>query len=581
MDNKRYYIELEVLTPLSVGAGNENDWICGVDYVIKDGKVYVIDMERAARLGIDVERLASAFAQSDQRAIINLMGNRLEQASSRVFEAPVETTNPIKSFMRTQLMDKPVVPGSSLKGAIRSCLFNDFHGPKQDGEKLEGINDTVFGTMKEGDVFTRFIHIGDIVMPSTGLVNTKIFNLQGSEWQSSDWAGGWKHKGGKSSKTTSDYQPTGFNTLYECVEPGLKGIGAIDMTNRAFELLCKKFQDDHKTQAYLDKKQNVMQGGIKALFHIINSTTRNYLKKEREFFDTYHTDRVDEIIDKIDSLLRMIPADDSYCVMKMSAGVGFHSITGDWLYDDYCDEPGLWPATIDGKPCKDAGKKRYKSRKIAEYGGQLQMMGFVILRSIDENGEASYHDHLERMKVSDAQLRAEAEKAERERAEAAAKKQREQAAARRELENKYDGIMDEAKALAEDKKWDEAIAKAQEAAELIPERDDHATWIKSWTNQKSIEEANQAAKDAAGERYRQPLADVLKATSLGNVIGTTKKWVENNGGLDAFGEAELQALFAAIQSLPPKEQKQLARKRKDIVKAIGEQWTASLYELFI
>ena len=75
MDNKRYYIELEVLTPLSVGAGSENDWICGVDYVIKDGKVYVIDMERAARLGIDVERLASAFAQSDQRAIINLMGS--------------------------------------------------------------------------------------------------------------------------------------------------------------------------------------------------------------------------------------------------------------------------------------------------------------------------------------------------------------------------------------------------------------------------------------------------------------------------------------------------------------------------
>lgn len=577
MDNKRYYIELEVLTPLSVGAGNENDWVCGVDYVIKDGKVYVIDMERAARLGIDVERLASAFAQSDQRAIINLMGNRLEQASSRVFEAPVETTNPIKSFMRTQLMDKPVVPGSSLKGAIRSCLFNDFHGPKQDGEKLEGINDTVFGTMKDGDVFTRFIHIGDIVMPSTGLVNTKIFNLQGSEWQSSDWAGGWKHKGGKSSKTTSDYQPTGFNTLYECVEPGLKGIGAIDMTNLAFELLCKKFQDDHKTQAYFDKKQNVMQGGIKALFHIINTTTRNYLEKEKEFFDTYHTDRVDEIIDKIDDLLKLIPADDSYCVMKMSAGVGFHSITGDWLYDDYCDEPGFWPDS----DRRNAGKKMYKSRKIAEYGGQLQMMGFVILRSIDENGETSYHDHLERMKVSDAQLRAEAEKAERERAEAAAKKQREEAAARRELENKYDGIMDKAKVLAEGKKWDEAITKAQEAAELIPERDEHATWIKSWTNQKAIEEANQAAKDAAGERYRQPLDDVLKATSLGNVIGTTKKWVENNGGLDAFGETELQALFAAIQSLPPKEQKQLARKRKDIVKAIGEQWTASLYELFI
>lgn len=386
MDNKRYYIELEVLTPLSVGAGNENDWVCGVDYVIKDGKVYVIDMERAARLGIDVERLASAFAQSDQRAIINLMGNRLEQASSRVFEAPVETTNPIKSFMRTQLMDKPVVPGSSLKGAIRSCLFNDFHGPKQDGEKLEGINDTVFGTMKEGDVFTRFIHIGDIVMPSTGLVNTKIFNLQGRD---KHWRGGWKHGGKKG--TTSQYESTGFNTLYECVLPGMKGVGTIDMMGQAFELMSDKVG----RQNHFNKKRDLMQGDLKSLFHIINETTWNYLQKEIEFFDVYTpgTTRAKEIINSIDQILAQIPSDDSCCVLKMAAGSGFHSITGDWLYDDYYEAPGY---RFDKKTGNFV--KKYKSRKIAEFNRQLQMMGFVILRPIEVTGEERYRNHLELMK---------------------------------------------------------------------------------------------------------------------------------------------------------------------------------------
>lgn len=565
MENKRYYIELEVLTPLSVGAGNENDWICGVDYVQKDGKVYVIDMDRAARLGVDVEQLASAFARSDQQAIINLVGNRLEKASSHVFDSPAYSANPIKAFLRTQLMDKPVVPGSSIKGAIRSCLFNDFHGPKVKGEDLKDINDKVFGTMKEGDVFTRFIHIGDVVMPSTRLVNTKLFNLRG---RGNDWNGGWKQSG---RETTANYQPTGFNTLYECVKPGMKGIGAIDMTNNAFELLCKKLPK----QAHLDKKQHVMQGGIRALFHIINNTTRKYLEKEREFFETYHTDRVDEIINKINWLLKMIPADDSYCVLKMSAGVGFHSITGDWLYDDYCDEPGFWPDTD-----RNAGKKRYKSRKIAEYDGKLQMMGFVILRTIDEGGEASYHEHLERMKISDAQLRAEAEAAEQRAAAEREQAMREQAAQRRELENKYDGIMDEAKTLAEAKNWEDAIAKANEAGQLIPEREEHTRWVKTWEQQKTIAEQQIATQAAAEAKYKQPLSAVLKATSLGNVIGTTKKWVENNGGFSAFGESELKVLFAAIKSLSPKEQKQLDRKRKDIAKAIGEQWTASLYELF-
>lgn len=563
MENKRYYIELEVLTPLSVGAGNENDWMCGVDFVQQNGKVYVIDMDRAASLGVDVNRLADAFAQREERAIINLMGRHLEKAAARIFDSPVATTNAIKSFLRTQLMDRPVVPGSSLKGAIRSCLFNHFHGPKKKDEDTSDINEKVFGTMKAGDVFTRFIHVGDIVMPTTRLVNTKLFNLIGS---GDDWRGGWKQNLGNN---VTRYQPTGFNTLYECVEPGAKGIGAIDMANQAFELLCTQ----QPRQAYLDKKKDVIKGGIHALFDIINTTTWNYLTKEKEFFETYGGDRVDEIIDKIDELIGLIPKDNSYCVMKMSAGVGFHSITGDWLYDDYCDEPGFWPST----DRRNAGKKKYKSRKIAEYNGRLQMMGFVILRAIDKDGEASYHSHMEQMKVSDALRTKEAQQQEEANKRAQALKEQ---AVRRERQQKYDAIMDEARALAEDKKWDDAIAKAQEAAELIPEADGHAQWIRNWTAQKAAEVARQVTADTAAERYKHPLADVLKPSSLGNVIGTTKKWVEQNGGVNAFGQTELQALFAAIQALPPKEQKQLAHKRKDLVKAVGEQWAERLCEMF-
>ena len=65
----------------------------------------------------------------------------------------------------------------------------------------------------------------------------------------------------------------------------------------------------------------------------------------------------------------------------MSAGVGFHSITGDWQFDDY-DKTKMW---ADGR---NAGKKKYKSRKIAEYNNRLQLMGFVRLRSLSEQ-EAS------------------------------------------------------------------------------------------------------------------------------------------------------------------------------------------------
>lgn len=572
MENKRFYYKFEVLTPLAVGAGTEKDLLPGVDYIQRGKKVYVIDMNRLFELGINVDDIADAFLQGTEGSISQLVANKLDNVSKRVFDAPVSRATSIKSQIRTQFIDKPLVPGSSIKGAINSALFKYFHS---DETVSAMVDERVFGSKDDGSVFTRFFHVGDVIMPTTTLVNTKIFNLRK---EGNSWHGGWKYSlrvRGSQKSNGPHYDPEQFNTIYECVTPSTTGYGAIDVAYSAFQRAFK--EADIEKHAYFQEKKALLKDGITGLFHAINEATKHYLEKEKDFFEHYNDgDRVKEIIESISSLLNLFPEDDSYCIMKMAAGVGFHSITGDWLApNNYYEEPGFRYDEKTGNFIK-----RYKSRKIAEYDGHLQMMGFVVLRAIEENGEASYHDHLERMKVSDAQLRAEAEAAERQAAAEREEAMRKQAAARRDLEDKYDGYMDEAKALAEAKKWDEAVAKAQEAAKLIPERDEHATWINSWTNQKAIEAANQAAKDAAGERYKQPLADVLKTTSLGNVIGTTKKWVENNGGISAFGENELKALFAAIQSLPPKGKKQLDRKRKDFVKAVGEQWTASLYELF-
>ena len=56
--------------------------------------------------------------------------------------------------------------------------------------------------MKDGTDFMRFIRIADIEMPSTELVNSKIFNL----WKDRDgWNGGWKHQGTKDGNSHTDY----------------------------------------------------------------------------------------------------------------------------------------------------------------------------------------------------------------------------------------------------------------------------------------------------------------------------------------------------------------------------------------
>lgn len=550
MEDKNYAIELEVITPLSVGAGNDNEWMRGIDYVQKDGKVYVLDIRKAIEQKIEIDQLTSLFMRTDEEGISKLIGNKLESVSSLVFVAPIPTTNSIKSFLRTQLYGKPVVAGSSIKGSIRSALFHYL----RDNDRT---NEEVFGNMNDGTDMMRFVRIADIEMPNTVLVNTKLFNLQKDGLE---WIGGWKHA---MSETTRQYRSTGFNTLYECVPPGQKGLGSISLAGKAFEVM------DSNTDRYvshLEKKKKLLDSNIIELFKIINQVTKGYLLKEKAFFEKYTADRSDELIDCVNSLLGMIPKDGSCCLMKMSAGVGFHSITGDWLYDDY-SETGSW---TEGR---NSGKKKYKSRKTAEFKESLQLMGFVKLRALSADELSTKMESLteEHAEIIDsilelARLREEKKKKKREaeiqRKQAAEEENRKQAA--------FQQLMEQAQQHYRDNQWDEAILKAEAAKKIYPDKTDVTSLINECTKFKDAAQYKQEEQAAAAQRFSQPLAEVIKGkTSAGNLIGTTIKWLKTEG--NSFGEAEFQALVNEAKKLLEQEQNKLKGKSKDLVKFIGEE----------
>ena len=562
MENIKYPIELEVITPLSVGAGNDNEWTRGIDYVQNEGKVYVIDIAKAVAAGVDVDRLTQLFLKSDEYGICKLLGSRLEDVSMYIFQSPVGTTNSIKAFLRTQLYDKPIVAGSSLKGSVRSALFNYL---RTNEEK----NEEVFGNMKDGTDLMRFIQIADMEMPSTILVNTKIFNLRK---EGTEWYGGWKHGGTNregDSHTSQHYDPVGFNTLYECVAPRKKGLGSITLAGNAFALMAKRTSTGSIT--YREKKEELLEKDIFHLFQVINRVTKRYLQKEKAFFEKYTAERSEEFIDNIDYLLRLIPDDGSCCLLKMSAGVGFHSITGDWQYADYSDT-GYWD---DGR---NAGKKKYKSRKIAEYQGRLQLMGFVRLRRLSQQESGQMADDLaqEHQRMAEEilapirQREAERQKAAQE--ELLRKKEMERENQRR---NEYMALVGQARQLYNNEAWDEAISLLDKAALLASDEREHSLLLEQCTKAKEIASFRQGEQAAAEERFSQPLSEVIKGkTSAGNLVGTTVKWLKSN----AFGEDEFQTLVREAKQLPPKEQVKLKSKKPDLIKAVGEEWTERFYQ---
>lgn len=383
--NKKFDLKLTVLSPLHIGAGSEKDWIEGADFIHKNGMVYKLNIRKVAEeLGADA--MADYLLNRDGDGLSRKLPGQIDDFTDHVFSMKYQSTNPIKTFIKEALCDRPYIPGSSIKGAIRSILFNYLRDQESDDKK-------VFGSANRGDEFMRFVKFSDAqINDKTELINTKIFNLFGNDYN----VGGWKHKGGRNGKTDSQFKHRGFNTIYEILKAESVGFLTLAISPTAY----------HKIENHLkkEKKDKIMDNDIQFLFSIINGHTSRYILKQIEFLKKYPNNETDKIINNLNDLLQNIPKDNSACVFKMAAGSGFHSITGDWQYDDF-DNTGKWEKGI------HQGKKKAKSRKIAVSDENFQMMGFVELRVLTEEEKRKIQQQEEERKAEQIRV---AEKAQKE-----------------------------------------------------------------------------------------------------------------------------------------------------------------------
>lgn len=486
--NSKYNIELEVITPLSIGAGSEKDWVNGIDFITRGNTLYKLNLGKMAEKGIDMNKLSTYYSKKDSNGIYQLIGNKLDAVSDFRTELPFNSGNDIKSFLKNQLSGRPVVAGSSIKGSIRSILFDNL----RDNEREEN---KVFGNSKDGDEFMRFVKISDIEFLENKIVNSKIFNLHKGENQK--WEGGWKHT---FSNTTSSYQPRGFNTFYESIVPHQKSTGVIMLSETAFDL----FGENNQKKGSRKKKLF----SIKDLFKIINSHTKEYLKKEKEFFERYQADKTDLIIASIDNLINYIPDDNSYCIFKMSAGSGFHSITGDWQFDDYSD----------GRLDRKRGGNLPKSRKIAVYGDSFSLMGFVKMRILTE-GEIREKERLLKEKR-------ESDNKENEAMRMLVLEREKRIAQEKQNEKLYNSTIIMAEDLFSNHDYENALLEFIKASELLPNGKKHESRISTIhieieriKKEKEIQNIIDRAKQEADEQRRQKIEGGLSCLDEKYEIG--------------------------------------------------------------
>lgn len=596
--NKEYDIVVEILSPVHVGVGDENNWEEGVDFLVKGEYLHKINVEKLFKVSkldkIDLSnKISNLFSKGDSEGLLKIIGDDLDEITTYKYKIPGGLGKEVVATFKDVVTGRPLIPGSSIKGAIRSAILkNLLNGDNQlfyeskDGKLNVG---NLFGKSSEGSDFMRFLKCSDIIFNKSDIANSKLFNVHSENGNASEDEGGWKN----SRNTSSKYDVNTFNTVYEVIEVKDVGNGRINLGDLQFDLFSKinKPTVSHK------RKSKILSNEIDYLFEIINKNTKSYLDKEIKFFEKFEAERSSEILESLLILRSEIEnSDNTYCLLKMGLGTGFHSITGDWQCDDY----------INTKLDRN-GVRKYKSRKTIDYKNNLSLMGFIKIYKSDCVSEE--------IKSKFAEIENEKKKIEEERIEnlkAEAERLR-KIAEEKELNDKCKRLAVECEELFKLEQYSEIEEKIKEGENLIPnnkyfesiksklrEEQLYITSIKQvkeLIELKKFDEAKSRLFDAIKVHDSQEtsclkneietkekqsksdvdLSAVIKTPNLKTIGKNIQKWLKNKGRDESLETDEVELLYSKLEefklNLKNKDKKDWKKKTnwKEIEILVGEE----------
>jgi len=368
--NTNHQLELEVLTPVHIGAGKEKDWIKGLDFIHQSGKIMLLD-KNAIFSDLDaskMSRLLGPLENNNYRGIVEFLEKYFDWndivTQTFTFDNP---PTEIKPLIRNG-NGKPYIPGSSIKGAIRSVLFQYLYKNVDPGRSETYIEQDLLGNFDRS--LSRYLRPSDAETSTahpSAILQVDVFNLYSEH---NGWEGDWAND----LKITAEHfrSETRFNFRFSIADGVLQFVK--EQEHRRGEKLTPTYSS-----------QTIEKNALGFLFKIINAHTIDFLTKEIEFFDTFDKQYiVEEVIQELRRLREIAKQSDQQCVLRLGAGSGFHSITGDWRFPNHLvtiDQPDEKNRTY-SRSARQRVPARYKSRKIIPLYHTVP--GFVLLRPVGE-----------------------------------------------------------------------------------------------------------------------------------------------------------------------------------------------------
>lgn len=375
--NTNARIKLTILSPVHVGAGSDKWLKYGIDWLDIDDYVYILNQESV------FEELGSS-----QDKYLDFIGKGNFFDAGKVIHEYIDVTDKqfhhnayfydggalkddIQPLIRTGL-GETYLPATSIKGAISSIIFRYLFNTKGLAKAAynKHTQTDLMGSFKSS--IMRFVRPSDVVVAETEYNNAILFNLYSDKRDSSKWTSEYKtEKNGKNFKISIEHFKTNATgTMRLSIATGLADF---IIKNKPVELP-------------LNYSLVIKENPIDFLFSLINKHTDEHLRREIAFFEKYNqADDIEMVIKQLKALQQKIAiyVDNKTCILRMSSGIGFHGITGDWRFEDHTstiakpDELNkTWSQTQ-----RATVPARYKSRKLID-AADLAAMGFVELKQV-------------------------------------------------------------------------------------------------------------------------------------------------------------------------------------------------------
>ena len=348
-------IEIKTLSPIHVGNGTflqkGNDFIV-VSTPDGDSDIYVLSVNKLGKaVGTDVDtisRWTNAIQRGEAEEFIKnfIRGEYRKYSQRRItnFASFGGTNGTLKECIHDG-NGKPYIPGSSIKGAIRTAVMAVLVGENaltnMKYSTLSGMENRLFGEM--GSSAFRYLCTGDAFFDNGAEIALRQINLNITQ--------------------RNRLLDTSKQQIVEAISEGEVSSFRLNVGSKFFEKL---------------QRNNLRS--LKDLFFLINQHTRMLVEKEIEFWSDKGDDAKD-YIERMNAMLNDIMRcsgnERCECILRLGQGVGWCFITGAWL--EQVDEDYFYNDIVPKCRPRNNQYQEYDFPKSRRIGDETDLFGFVKL----------------------------------------------------------------------------------------------------------------------------------------------------------------------------------------------------------